>query len=91
MHRMDVPPAYNNTAFNPDNLRLRRKLGQIYRHYFVKYNVTNGIESIKEAIVHLNNCMYVPNTTHVPPNVSIALQCDKEFVKDRLRLVRLRI
>ena len=82
MHRMDVPPAYNNTAFNPDNLRLRRKLGQIYRHYFVKYNVTNGIESIKEAIVHLNNCMYVPNTTHVPPNVSIALQCDKEFVKE---------
>ena len=82
MHCMDIPPVFNNTAFCPDKLRLRRKLGQIYRHYFVKYNVTHGIESVKEAIVHLNNCMYVPNTTNGSPNVFIALQCDKEFVKE---------
>ena len=81
-HCMDIPPVYNNTAFYPEKLKLRRKLGQIYRHYFVKHNVTHGIELIKEAIVHLNNCIYVPNTTNVSPNVFIALQCDKEFVKE---------
>ena len=73
----DALPEYASTDKDYDEKAwtLRKTLGRIYRRYYVKYNVLEGIELIKYAIHHLHNCSCAK-----VPNTCISVNCDQQFI-----------
>ena len=70
--------------FDPEASHIRKKLGSVYRHYFVKFEILQDIMLVKGAIMHLDNCECVNNrdTERRSFNTFISLEISKSMKEE---------
>ena len=61
---------------------MRKSLGELYARYSPEFGLTNSLDFLKSAILHLDTCRAIRDEKTERFNTFVSLKCDDTFIKE---------